>query len=55
MKRSLSLKREPVADLTSAELTAVVGAALPSTPVTDCLLFSYPCFTSGHTCINCEK
>jgi len=36
MKRSLSLKRETLADLTPEQLTAVVGGALPTTPA-DCL------------------
>ena len=37
VKRTLSLKREHLADLTPRELTAVAGAAVPSSPVQECL------------------
>jgi hypothetical protein len=57
VKRTLSLKREHLADLTSTELAAVQGGAIetvlkycaaiePSSPVR--------CLTRGTTCINCE-
>lgn len=37
MTRSLTLKREALADLTPDDLQAVVGGAGPSTPVKECL------------------
>ena len=36
MKRTLTLKSESLAELTSDELTSVVGAALPTLPVKTC-------------------
>lgn len=37
MKRTLSLHREPLADLTPEQLTAVVGGhAIPTSPVKEC-------------------
>jgi hypothetical protein len=55
MKRSLSLRREDLAELSGEELNVVVGAALPTTPVTQCAANSYVvCFTRGTTCVNCD-
>lgn len=49
-KRTLSLKREPLADLTTDELGAVAGAGLSGAtcPVLDCLNLSEP-----STCFDC--
>jgi hypothetical protein len=60
VKRTLTLRREPLADLTTTELAEVQAGALetllhycvfltvvePSSPIR--------CLTRGHTCINCE-
>lgn len=62
MKRSLSLQREQLAELSTAELTGVNGAALPTTPVRNCVVntiqpfaaCTFNCFTHGTTCLNCE-
>ena len=37
MKRTLSLKRDALTELSPADLHAVVGAAPPSSPVASCL------------------
>lgn len=36
MKRNLALKRESLAELEPADLSHVVGGALPTTPVKEC-------------------
>lgn len=36
MKRTLTLKSESLTELTTEQLTYVVGGALPTTPVGDC-------------------
>lgn len=41
MNRTLSLKSETLAELTADQLGAVVGGALPTTPVTQCRLFTH--------------
>lgn len=52
MKRTLSLKRESLAELGTDELVAVAGAAAPPTsPLTDCL-DNLPSF-GVHTCVDC--
>jgi hypothetical protein len=51
MKRTLSLKRETLAELTTGDLRSVVGAAVPSgltCPVLDCTGI-----TEGFTCLTC--
>ncbi len=51
MKRTLSLKREHLTELTAGELRSVAGGAPPTVPVRDCLLDSFSCFYScGNTC-----
>lgn len=51
MKRSLSLTRESLADLTAEDLGAVAGAAAPTLPVQGCLAYSVLiCYTRGTTC-----
>lgn len=37
MKRTLSLKRETLTELSHEQLTSVVGGAPPTTPVKECL------------------
>ena len=37
MKRTLILKSETLAELTTDQLTGVVGGVLPTTPVDECL------------------
>lgn len=37
MKRTLTLKSETLSELTTDQLTAVVGGAPPTTPVKECL------------------
>lgn len=37
MKRTLTLKREALAELTTADLSAVVGGVLPTSPIGECL------------------
>lgn len=37
MKRTLTLKSESLAELSSDELTSVVGGVLPTTPYNECL------------------
>lgn len=37
MKRTLTLKREPIAELTTDEMTTVVGGGAPTLPVGECL------------------
>jgi hypothetical protein len=52
MKRTLSLKRETLAELTTGDLQNVVGAAVPSgltCPVLDCTGIT----TGGFTCLTC--
>jgi hypothetical protein len=59
MKRTLSLKRESLAELTGDELAGVVGAqdytrVVPTLPVNICFdLVSRVCLTRGDSCINC--
>ena len=48
MKRSLSLKREPLAELTGTELAAVAGGAAKTTPINECLNISFE-----FTCLDC--
>lgn len=53
MKRTLTLKSEALSDLTSAELTDVVGAAaavLPTTPVDECTYTKVLCPTRRVSC-----
>jgi hypothetical protein len=53
MKRTLSLKRETLAELTTGDLSGVVGAAAPSgatCPVLDCTGITQG-FTACITCI----
>lgn len=37
MKRTLSLRRETIGELAARDLAQVVGAALPTSPLKDCL------------------
>ncbi len=37
MKRNLSLARETLAELSTDQLTSVVGGAIPTSPLNDCL------------------
>lgn len=37
MKRTLSLQREALTELSTGQLTGVVGGVLPTTPVDRCL------------------
>jgi hypothetical protein len=48
VKRSLALQRETLTELTGDQLTTVVGAALPTSPVIDCLGIS-----EEYSCIDC--
>lgn len=56
MKRTLSLKREALAELSTRELSGVAGGALPTTPINACPLInsqvicSGDCYTRGTTC-----
>ena len=56
MKRTLSLKREALAELSTRELSGVAGGALPTTPIEACTVFnsqvfcSGGCYTRGTTC-----
>lgn len=51
-KRTLSLKRESLTDLTTDELTAVVGGDAPPTqPLAECLSRVPSC--AQHTCFDC--
>ncbi|HEX8003080.1 MAG TPA: hypothetical protein VF519_10345 [Mycobacteriales bacterium] len=55
MKRTLSLRREPLAALTDEDLAAVAAGAIPTTPVEECLYGSryvctWDCMTRGTTC-----
>lgn len=54
MRRTLSLRREPLAELATDELAAVVGAAGDAvSTVLGCPLASKVCLTRGDTCVNC--
>ena len=46
MTRTLSLKREAIADLTTDELANVVAAAVPPTTIMLCV-------SAGYSCIRC--
>ena len=49
MKRTLTLKRETLADLTDEDLRVVAGgAAVKTTPVNECLTISWEM-----TCLDC--
>ena len=57
MKRTLSLKRESLAELTTRELSGIAGGGvLPTTPVKECVLgdsqviCTQGCYTRGTTC-----
>lgn len=45
MKRTLSLRREPLAELSPRDLSNVAGAALP-TKQADCLNSAFVCYTA---------
>jgi hypothetical protein len=60
MKRTLTLRRESLADLTTTELAEVNAGAI-ETLLHYCALLTVievtspiRCLTRGHTCINCE-
>ena len=36
MKRTLTLKKETLAELDNADLASVVGGAIPTLPISDC-------------------
>jgi hypothetical protein len=46
--RSLALKRESLTELAAADLAAVAGAAVKTTPVNECLGISFE-----FTCLDC--
>lgn len=52
MKRTLSLRRETLGELDARDLSQVVGAALPSKVLADCLNSAVVCYTdrSGSQC-----
>jgi hypothetical protein len=55
-RRSLVLKREPLAALTAADLVGVVGAQGLPTLVANCVSRQVRCITDADhtTCLNCE-
>jgi len=53
MKRTLVLAREPLGELTTAELAGVAGAALPTQDVRLCLQSEFP--GSILTCIELTR
>ena len=56
MKRTLSLTREALTELSPADLTNVAGAALPTQPLYNCLNSQYLCYTdtAGSACCPTE-
>ena len=56
MKRTLSLKREALTELTSTELTGIAGAAdalTPDCPRTTVIRECVAGITDDHTCLDC--
>jgi hypothetical protein len=63
MKRTLSLSREALTELSTDEMSAVAGAqqlppwtpVIHTYPVNDCIVIAVSslCLTRGDTCVNC--
>lgn len=55
MKRTLSLKREALSELTPAELRSVAGGAPPTFPVRECLLDTMSCIATCQASCHCYQ